>query len=429
MPASPSAPRPPALRDIPYMGVIYVVAEAMKLGFSNGHPDWCNLGQGQPEVGEMAGAPPRISSVEIEPGDHAYGPIEGTPELREAVAAYYNRLFRQGKSSQYGPENVAVAQGGRLALSRALAAVAPVTLGYQLPDYTAYEDMLELHLARITPIPLRTSESTGFMLTPELFERTVVDQGLTALLVSNPCNPTGRVLAGDDLAKVIETGRRHGVTMFMDEFYSHFIYDEAPGGGAATAGAGPVSCAPLIEDVNEDRVFIFDGLTKNFRYPGWRIGWIVGPEDMINTIGRMGSSMDGGPSRIAQRAALAALEPGVADQETTALRDAFVAKRNLMVQRLSALGVRFAAEPVSTFYAWGNLADLPAPLNEAKTFFRRALERKVMTVPGEYFDVNPGRRRTAPSPYSQWMRFSFGPPMDNLVLGLDRLEALVNEAR
>ena len=85
-------------RYIPYMGVIYVVAEAHKLGFYNGHPDWCNLGQGQPEVGEINGAPPRISSIDIPPEDHAYGPINGTDELRDVVAKHYNTLFRRGTS-------------------------------------------------------------------------------------------------------------------------------------------------------------------------------------------------------------------------------------------------------------------------------------------------------------------------------------------
>ena len=70
-----------AFRPIPYMGVIHVVAEAVKLGFSNGHPDWCNLGQGQPEVGEMEGAPPRLLQIELDPADCAYGPLEGTDEI------------------------------------------------------------------------------------------------------------------------------------------------------------------------------------------------------------------------------------------------------------------------------------------------------------------------------------------------------------
>ena len=129
-----------ALRRVPYMGVIFVVAEAHKRGFVNGHPDWSNLGQGQPEVGPMAGAPPRVQSVELAPGDHAYGPLEGTPELREAVAAHYNRLYRQGKRSRYTAAHVGVASGGRLALTRAFAALGAGDVGYGTPDYTAHAE-------------------------------------------------------------------------------------------------------------------------------------------------------------------------------------------------------------------------------------------------------------------------------------------------
>ena len=78
----------------------------------------------------MEGAPERIQHVDIEPQDHAYGPLEGIPELRAVVAEHYNRLYRQGKRSQYGPENVAIAQGGRLALTRALGALGAVNVGY-----------------------------------------------------------------------------------------------------------------------------------------------------------------------------------------------------------------------------------------------------------------------------------------------------------
>jgi aspartate/methionine/tyrosine aminotransferase len=415
------------MRDVPYMGVIYVVAEASKLGFENGHPDWCNLGQGQPEVGDMEGAPERIHSVELLPEDHAYGPVGGTHELCTAVAEHYNRLYRKGKS-QYGPQNVSIAQGGRLALSRALAALAPINVGYQLPDYTAYEDMLELHMARTTPCSVRTRERDGFRLTAENYERAVVEQGLSAFLVSNPCNPTGSVIDGEELQRFVAVSREHDCTLLIDEFYSHYIYAK-DGSGQWGPGAGPVSAASHVEDVESDPVLLFDGLTKNHRYPGWRMGWVVGPSALVDTVGRVASAMDGGPSRITQRAALAALQPDVADQETTAVRNVFAAKRNVMVERLASMGVRFAAEPASTFYVWGCLDGLPEPLNDSMTFFRRALEHKVMTVPGSFFDVNPGKRRKSPSYYDQWMRFSFGPPMDNVLLGLDRLDKMVADAR
>ena len=111
------------------MGVIHVVAEAMKLGFVNGHPDWCNLGQGQPEVGEIEGAPQRLATFTVEPSDHAYGPVNGTLELRSPIARHYNRLYRSGKRSQYTADNVAIASGGRLVLTRLFAALGPVRLG------------------------------------------------------------------------------------------------------------------------------------------------------------------------------------------------------------------------------------------------------------------------------------------------------------
>ena len=188
--AAPGAsPHLGALREVPYMGVIHVVAEAMRLGFVNGHPDWCNLGQGQPEVGEIEGAPPRILSVTIDPADCAYGPLEGTDEMRATVAAHYNRLYRRGKTSQYTAANVAVADGGRLALTRAMAALGHVTVGYQLPDYTAYEDMLNMHLTRVRAVPVVGPAERGFSVSPDQLAREAREKELDAYLFSNPCNP------------------------------------------------------------------------------------------------------------------------------------------------------------------------------------------------------------------------------------------------
>ena len=412
------------LREVPYMGVIFVVAEAMKLGFRNGHPDWSNLGQGQPEVGEMEGAPPRVTSVELDPADAAYGPLEGIDELREAVAAHYNRLYRQGMASQYTAANVSVASGGRLALTRAAAALGRINVGHQLPDYTAYEDMFNYHLGRVTPVELWGVEEQGFAVPVADLAAAVERHDLGAFIFSNPCNPTGAVVRGDELRAYVDLARRTGMALLADEFYSHFIYEEGPH-GQFVPGSGPVSSAAYVQDVESDPVLIFDGLTKNYRYPGWRLGWLVGPSNLVQTTARTASAIDGGPSRLAQRAALTVLEPERADQETDALREVFCAKRNVMIERLTKLGVRFPMPSPSTFYAWGSLAALPAPFDDGQTFFRRALDHKVLTVPGEFFDVNPGKRRAGESPYRQWMRFSFGPPMDNMQAGLDRLEAML----
>lgn len=412
-----------ALREVPYMGVIFVVAEAHKRGFWNGNPDWSNLGQGQPEVGEMEGAPPRILSVDLDPSDCAYGPLEGTPELRQKIADYYNRLYRSGKKP-YGPENVAVAGGGRLALTRAMAAIGEVSVGYQLPDYTAYEDMFNTHLGRVKPVGIFGKEENGFAVTPVEVSQAIEEHTLGAYLFSNPCNPTGNVIAGDDLKQLVDTCTATETALLSDEFYSHFIYTRGAD-DSCSPGSGPVSAAAFVDDPEEDPVLIFDGLTKSHRYPGWRVGWVVGPSHLVETMARTASAIDGGPSRVAQRAALEALEPARADQETTALRVEFCKKRNLMIERLTAMGVEFASTPESTFYCWGSLKNLPEPYNDGMSFFWKALDQKVMTVPGQFFDVNPGKERKGESPYRQWMRFSFGPPMDNMIQGLDRLEAML----
>src|SRR5215471_16643045 len=107
------------LRDVPLAGMNAVLAGATARGYAPGDPDWINLGQGQPEIGDIPGAPPRITSIDLQPGDHAYGPVSGAREVREAVAAHYNRLYRQGKTP-YTAENVSITAGGRIALNRAV---------------------------------------------------------------------------------------------------------------------------------------------------------------------------------------------------------------------------------------------------------------------------------------------------------------------
>jgi len=411
-----------AFRDVPYMGVIYVVTEAVKLGFTNGHPDWCNLGQGQPEVGDMPGAPKRSWAIEPEPSDHAYGPVGGTDAFRDLVADHYNRLYRRGAASRYTRDNVAVAAGGRLAIARVLAALGRINIGYQTPDYTAYEDLLAYNSGRLAAVVLPTSEQDAFRISPERLQAAIDTRGLQAFLFSNPCNPTGQLITGGELERYCESARHADCTLISDEFYSHFIYT-----AAGEAAEGPVSAAACVEDVDKDPVVIIDGLTKSYRYPGWRIGWVLGTPDIIDTINAVASAIDGGPSTLVQRAAMQALEPSRADQETTALRAHFTRKRNLMLEKLEQMGIRCPCPPRGTFYVWADISALPGRLSNADHFFRAALERKVMIVPGRFFDVNPDGARTADARYDSWVRFSFGPPIDNVAMGLERLQQLIED--
>lgn len=414
---------PAAFREVPRTGVIYVTTEAVRRGFDADDPKWCNLGQGQPETGPLEGAPPRIETVEIAHFDRDYAPVSGILELREAVAAMYNRLYRKGMPSQYTAENVAISSGGRAALTRAAASIGTINLGHFLPDYTAYEELLEIFRA-FTAIPILLEPERGYSFSPADLRREVRGRGLSALLLSNPCNPTGKLIGGEELRGYIEVARDLDCTLLLDEFYSHYIWSETP-------GELPIeSAARYVEDVDKDPVVLFDGLTKNWRYPGWRVAWTVGPKSVIEAVTSAGSFLDGGGSRPLQRAALTALEPDAVVAETRAISEVFRRKRNRFIARLQDIGVEFDLMPEGTFYAWGNLSKLPEPLRDGIGLFRRALDKQVITVPGAFFDVNPGkRRRPSDSRFHSYTRFSFGPGMQTLDLACDRLAELVAESR
>jgi N-succinyldiaminopimelate aminotransferase len=403
--------------------VIYVTTEAVRRGFSPEDPAWCNLGQGQPETGSLVHAPARIDTVTIAPADRDYAPVAGLWELREAVAALYNRLYRRGRRSQYRAENVAISSGGRTALTRAAASIGTINLGHFLPDYTAYEELLEIFRA-FTAIPILLEPERGYAFSAEDLRKEIQGRGLSALLLSNPCNPTGKLVAGDTMRAWIDVARSNDCTLLLDEFYSHYIW-------APVEGDLPVeSAARYVDDVDRDPVVIFDGLTKNWRYPGWRVAWTVGPQSVIEAVTSAGSFLDGGGSAPLQRAALAALEQTHVEAETRAICETFRAKRDRFIARLQGIGIQLDMMPEGTFYVWGNLARLPAPLDDGMSLFEHALERKVITVPGAFFDVNPGRRRRPRgSRFHGYSRFSFGPPIETLDLACDRLEALVAEHR
>jgi aspartate/methionine/tyrosine aminotransferase len=384
------------------------------------HPEWCNLGQGQPDTGELPGAPARRRQVLIERLDQDYAPVGGLWELREAIAGLYNTLLRRGMPSQYSAENVAVSGGGRVSLMRACAAVGSINLGHFLPDYTAYEELLDI-FRRFTPIPILLDPQSGYSFSAEQLEREILGRGLGAILMSNPCNPTGKLVHGDELARWVGLARSLDCTLMLDEFYSHYIWQ----------GDEPiVSAAKYVEDVERDPVVIFDGLTKNWRYPGWRVTWTVGPRKVIEALTSAGSFLDGGGSAPMQRAATEILDVDYVERETAAIRSAFRQKRDLLVKGLAALGVRFDAEPEGSFYAWGDLSQLPASVNTGETFFRAALQKKLITVPGTFFDVDPGQRRHGrPSRFRHHARFSFGPELATMEEALRRLGELVAEAR
>lgn len=413
----------PMVRYVPYMGVIWTVNEASKLGFYNGHPDWCNVGQGQPEVGTIEGAPDRIENLKLEPSDAAYGPVGGTLEVREAIADWVNRTYRKGMS-QYTAENVSFACGGRLALTRLYSIFKDGTrIAYKNPDYTAYEDYLYPLRHNCELIELRAEEKDGFTVPVDRFEDFMHDVRPNAFVFSNPCNPTGQVIKDEAMDRYIDAARKENCLLGADEFYATFSYNE-DGTPAETA----VSALPYVKDINRDPVIVFDGLTKGFRYPGWRAGWAIGPKYLIEMINRAASAVDGGPSTMVQRGVIEELAPGHAEAELLATRKEFAVKRKMMIEGLAQLGIHTPAnQPLGTFYLWASIENLPGKLSDADNFFYACLQKKVITVPGHFFDVRPFRVRPTNEPYRHWVRFSYGPNRQTIKTALERIEQVIKE--
>ncbi|KAJ7685563.1 pyridoxal phosphate-dependent transferase [Mycena polygramma] len=405
-------------------GVIYCSDRAMANGFSYAAShEWANLGQGAPEVGEIPNAPPRLTSIAMPTDSLEYAPTTGVKELREAVANLYNHTYRQGKPSQYTYENVCIVPGGRAGLSRVAAVIGDVYTSYQVPDYTAYDQILS-SFKRLVPVPTALDPKSKYRLDIKQTKKDIQTQGLAVILASNPRNPTGQVIKGNDLKELVQLGRE-GTTVILDEFYSWYIYpDNEKDYGQS------ISSAEYIEDVNTDSVVIIDGLTKNWRLPGWRVCWVIGPKNLVTALSQSGSFLDGGANHPMQLAAIPLLDPKHVAIEKVALQKHFKAKRDHVLKRLHEMHLDVDIPPTSTFYIWLNLERLPAPLNNGLTFFEELLKEQTIVIPGIFFDINPAHRRNLfNSPCHGFIRISFGPPLEDLDKGLDAFARVLKKAK
>ncbi|KAK9894398.1 PLP-dependent transferase [Cystobasidium minutum MCA 4210] len=405
-------------------GVIYVMDRASANGYEYDNPEWANFGQGAPEVGPIPGASERPHTIDLAAmGDavNEYGPTTGIRELRHAVANLYNETYRQGKESKYTYENVCIVPGGRAGLIRIAALIGDVYVAYQVPEYTAYSSMLAA-FRRLLPVPTSLSSKDHYKLDIDELHNTITTMGVSVVVMSNPRNPTGQVIKGEELNRLVDLSRQ-GVTLVLDEFYSWYQYSPELEGKS-------VSAAAYVDDVNEDPVILLDGLTKNFRLPGWRCCWVVGPKTLIAGLGQAGSFLDGGASHPTQVAAIPLLEPERVQRDKLALQKCFKEKRDHVLKRLADIGLTVQVPPMSTFYVWLDLSNLPHPLNSGLTFFEELLKEKTIVVPGIFFDVNPAsRRRLFDSPCAHFVRLSFGPPLPELDRGLDGIERLIKRTK
>ena len=255
-------------------------------------------------------------------------------------------------------------------------------LGFFIPDYTAYNEMLSLFKSFIA-IPSPLSADDGYHIHADKIAEELA-RGVSVILTSNPRNPTGHALEPEEL-QLVQDICRDRATLIFDEFYAGYDYRHDCDGTT-------ISAASNVIDVNRDDVILIDGLTKRFRLPGWRVAWIVGPKEFIDALGSCGSYLDGGTNVPFQEAAIQFLDPPLVKKEMAALQTHFKLKRDYVLGRLEEIGFRAGGQsiPNSTFYIWLDLTTVTPPIPEGSdidisnglAFFQALLKEKTIVVPG-----------------------------------------------
>jgi aspartate/methionine/tyrosine aminotransferase len=295
-----------------------------------------------------------------------YTPAAGLPALRQAIAAHYGR--RHGV--EVDPARVLVTPGASGALQLVFSVLLEpgdrVILGD--PSYPCYRQMLGLMGAEPVAVPL--GPETGYRLTPERLESAWVP-GTRAVVVASPANPTGAVMSLEELRAIQAVCRMRGAALIVDEIYRGLTYGVPDTTALALAG----------EDL-----YVIDSFSKYFGMTGWRVGWLVGPEDAVAVMDRLAQNLFIAANTPAQHAALVAFAP-----ETTAIleqrRVIFQQRRNRLLPALRALGFDLPGAPDGAFYLY---ARLPEWLEmDSMDFATRLLEEAgVALTPGQDFGAH-----------------------------------------
>lgn len=353
--------------------------------FDSAPADAINLGLGQPDLP----TPPSICAAgrrAIADGRTGYTSTAGDPALRAAVAARY-----PGQAS--GPGNVLITVGSQEAMfATCLALVDPgEEVLYPDPAYPAYPAVARLVGARGVPYPL--SSANGFRIDPREVEQRITER-TRLVIVCEPSNPTGAISRDEDLARLAGTLGERGIPWVSDEIYSEFAYDRTFSSMACHAPG---------------RGLVISGLSKDVSMTGWRIGWIVAPEEMVVRLTAVHQYLVTCASSISQAAALAAFTPeGEAERREHV--EIFRHRRRLMAEELGRVpGISFKP-PDGAFYYFVDVSEHGA----SRDLARRLLERRnVVVIPGEAF----GERGHG------FLRISFAAADDRIRAGIRALAA------
>lgn len=362
------------------------------IGFGAGEPDFSTPDY----IVEAAAAACR------DPKNHRYTPAAGLPDLKEAIAA---KTLRDS-GVQVDPSQVVVTNGGKHAVYSAFTVL--VDDGDEVllpaPFWTTYPEPIALSGG--VPVVLSTDESTGFRVTVEQLEAARTPR-TKALVFVSPSNPTGSVYPRDEMEAIGRWALEHGIVVITDEIYEHLVYGDA-------------QHHSILEVVPElaDQCVVLNGVAKTYAMTGWRVGWLIGPPDVVKGATNLQTHLTSNVCNVAQRAALAAVQGDLAAVEE--MRSVFDRRRRTMHRMLVDIPGVSCLEPEGAFYAYPNLTGLlgvDLDGQQASSTVELAdlvLERaKVAFVPGEAFG-SPG-----------YGRFSFALGDDDLEEGIGRLARLV----
>jgi aspartate/methionine/tyrosine aminotransferase len=363
------------------------------------------FGAGEPDFPTPAAIVEAAVSACRDPKNHKYTPAGGLPELKEAIVA------KTVRDSEYHvtPSQVLVTNGGKHAVYNTFAALLDPGDEVLLPApyWTTYPEPIAL--AGGIPVVLPTDESSGFRVTVDQLDAAVTDRTKVLMFVS-PSNPTGAVYPVREVEAIGRWAVERGIWVVTDEIYEHLTY-----------GDHRFSSMPTLVPELADRCVVLNGVAKTYAMTGWRVGWMLGPEDIIKAATNLQSHATSNVANVSQRAAIAALTGDLT--AVAEMRSAFERRGLMMHKLLTGIDGVTALEPQGAFYSFPNLsAYLGRSIRGHTSTTTVELcgvlldEAKVAIVPGEAFAA-PG-----------YARLSYALGDDDLGEGCQRIADLLSEA-
>lgn len=358
---------------------VSVIEDMLKLTL--GEPDF-----NTPEHVKLAG----ISAIEN--NDSHYTGMAGDLELRKAVATFMQKKYQVS----FAPENeILVTVGATEALSASLLAV--LNPGDKIivptPIYPGYEPLITL--ARAEPIYIDTT-SNGFVLTPEMIEAAMLEHGdqVKAIILNYPSNPTGVTYNREEVKAIADAVKKYSIFVISDEIYSELTYGETH-----------VSIAEFARD----QTILINGLSKSHAMTGWRIGFILAPQELIGQIVKVHQYLVTSATTMAQKAAIAALTAGADD--SLPMKIEYMKRRDFLYEKMKNLGFKIA-RPNGAFYIFAKIPD-GYTQNSMKFCVDLAEKNKLAIIPGSAFGAAG----------EGFVRLSYAASMEKLELAMERLTA------